>query len=411
MLREFQINPHYVIYYYLDQTFLFNVDDKFNRVDLNQVEDDIIISINELHDIKKVWQNISNMYCFSADDEEAMELFDSVVDDFLGKGLIEEGSRTVSTYGQKGKCYPFMATIEMTNKCNFKCTHCYKEANKDNSKFISAETVDKVMNVLRGKIYALEITGGEATIHPQFAEIVSKLEAPSISLLTNGAQLNMYSTSTLKKFSSMQVSLYGCCEEEYRKYAVSTQFQDVCKGIKKAVNEGISVSVAIILRKTNINRIDKYIDLLIELGINLVTFGTSSKLGRNNTDSETDWDLSDSEINDFANKLKDLRIKYPGIVFEDFGLEENDFDKTKINYRFKCNAGTRFIVISENEKIRPCIYAPAQYFETTSVNDYCSLIENGLNIEYGSCITSCLKDLISQDKHLDSICPVGFIGD
>lgn len=297
----------------------------------------------------------------------------------------------------------------MTNICNFRCTHCYKEADNCNKDFISINAIEKIMKKIGDKIYSIEITGGEATLHPRFSELVSKLNVPSLSLLTNGSQLHKIDNSTIQKFTSIQISLYGCSREEYLKFASTDQFDNVCVGIKKIVDLGISLTVAIILRKSNINRIEQYVNLLCDLGVSHIRFGSSLKLGRNNQNIMTDWDLSEEECIIFSEKLKLLRMRYSTIKFDEFELKDGpSFDPAKEKYHFRCNAGNKFVIFSEREKIRPCLYVPPQFFEILTLKEYFALIESGKNYDYSKCIEYCLNDLRLKNQHLDTICPYGF---
>lgn len=96
---QYQIEQHHIIYYYLDKIFLFNVIKGFQEIELNSVEADIIICINEEHELQKVWERIAREYNFSVYDEETQALFDSVISDFQDKELIEPGNKTVASYG------------------------------------------------------------------------------------------------------------------------------------------------------------------------------------------------------------------------------------------------------------------------------------------------------------------------
>lgn len=407
--EQYQIKNHYIIYRYMERAFLINTVRELQEVELNSVESDIVMYINEEHQLQRVWERIAREYDFSVQDKEASDLFESVIFDFLDKELIEVGNKVVAIYGEEGKCYPISISIELTNACNFKCSHCYKEADNRNSDFISIDAIDKIIKKLENKIYSVEITGGEATLHPHFDYLISKLNMPVISLLTNGSQLQKIDDFVLEKFSSIQISFYGSSKEEYEQYALSDQFDTVCMGIKKVKTLGIPLTVAIILRKSNINRIEQYIDTLLDLGVDHIRFGSSLKIGRNNYGRTTDWDISENECAIFSESLDTIRKNYPTINFDKFELKDGPtFDPTKEKYCFICNAGSKFVVFSEKEKVRPCLYTPASVFEILNLDEYFTLIENGENYDYSKCIVHCLSELRKKQQHLDDICPYGF---
>jgi molybdenum cofactor biosynthesis enzyme MoaA len=72
-----------------------------------------------------------------------------------------------------------MISIELTNQCNFGCTHCYKDAGTGQIGYLSVDSFGEIMNGLHGRIYAVELTGGEPTLHPEFTDIIKLNTTPS----------------------------------------------------------------------------------------------------------------------------------------------------------------------------------------------------------------------------------------
>ena len=69
--------------------------------------------------------------------------------------------------GVKNLFYPKHINLELTNRCNFFCTHCYKSAN-------DVKPVDMDLNIIKflvenfaSKIPLIHFTGGKPLIHPQ----------------------------------------------------------------------------------------------------------------------------------------------------------------------------------------------------------------------------------------------------
>ena len=85
--------------------------------------------------------------------------------------------------------------FELTTYCNLNCGYCiYHILNKPySSNFLLREDVyNLIYKFSKRKIYKLVLTGGEATLHPEFIDIskyaISKI--PKVSLCTNGFILN-----------------------------------------------------------------------------------------------------------------------------------------------------------------------------------------------------------------------------
>jgi len=348
-------------------------------------------------------------YAISAEDTYAEDLFEAVIHELIEKKMIVPGKEAVDIFGEYGKCYPLTVSIELTNQCNFRCTHCYKDADKCYTDNLSVDLVEKIMSGLRGKTYVIELTGGEAKLHPDFAKIVSLNTAPSFSLLTNGSQLHMYNEDIIKSFSRIQMSLYGCNSEEYKKYAKTNSFSFVSNGIKRVLSAKVPLTIAIILRRSNIENISDYIKYLCDLGVKHIRFGTTLKLGRNDTKEPTEWDVSKKDCDKFKKVYGQIIEMYPDIMFEDFDFDvEDTFDPKKEHYSIACNAGAGNIAISERGMVRPCLYMPSSFFEKLTWDEYFSLIIAGRNADYNGCIESCLNVLKAENKDLGSICPRGF---
>lgn len=95
---------------------------------------------------------------------------------------------------------PMVASIEITNKCNIRCVHCYGDFGEIPCEVMDLNVVKKILGDLHDiGIRIVEITGGEATTHPKIEEIVEyalELGFEQVSLLTNG--VSMHNNKELK---------------------------------------------------------------------------------------------------------------------------------------------------------------------------------------------------------------------
>lgn len=83
-------------------------------------------------------------------------------------------------------------TIRITNKCNLYCTHCMQQSGPKENEFMSLETFENTlefMNMTSTKV--INISGGEATLHPQLIEFLKKALKynKAVVLLSNGTFL------------------------------------------------------------------------------------------------------------------------------------------------------------------------------------------------------------------------------
>ena len=98
-----------------------------------------------------------------------------------------------------------MPNIILTEYCNLQCSYCFAskmiEEKTDDTKNISLEQLDIILKWLLPSATSLErigLIGGEPTLHPQFKEILGKINSfneftntPSI-VFTNGINLSEF---------------------------------------------------------------------------------------------------------------------------------------------------------------------------------------------------------------------------
>lgn len=405
-----EISSDFIFHTFDEVTYLYNVKHKFDRLELNPVEYDILSAINNLHNVNATWEFIKKVYQIPNGSIEAEDLFCKCILKYRNFTVLREGIESIAIYGEYKKTYPLSISIELTNRCNFKCTHCYKEADATKSCFLKKESILEFLNRIEGKVHSIEFTGGEPTLHPNFEEIVHAAKVSKLCLLSNGSQLHRFPDVLLQKFNFMSISLYGYNQEEYLRYTKAPLFSSVCQNIKHINELEIPNVVSIILRHSNITKLDQFMDVLVSLGVKMVRFGLTQKVGRNTGTNDT-WDLLPEDYDLFESKFAELKKSYPEIKFNEFDCRENLILKQNgyIIPQIQCFAGTRIIAISEKGYVRPCIMMPQLYFENLTWREYLDLIEKGKTYDYSDAIRKCEKDFHAQKRCLSDICPRGFI--
>jgi uncharacterized protein len=69
--------------------------------------------------------------------------------------------------------------LHLTFKCNLNCSHCYADANPDNSEYFMAsnELAHLIKQAIQNNFRQVVLTGGEPLIHPQINEILIQLNS------------------------------------------------------------------------------------------------------------------------------------------------------------------------------------------------------------------------------------------
>ena len=403
--KSYQLSDALVMHHEGQNLVLYNVTRHGGRIKLNAFEAQIILSINRYHQEDLVWSDVVSSCNVNENDYRARAAFDEYISKLMRKKIIESGNTTQKEYGLAGQYMPLYATIELTNCCNFRCTHCYKEASNKNSTYISDGVMKIFVERCAPHLYAVELTGGEATLHPAFEEFVEMINVPILNLLTNGSNISGISERTLLSFDQIQVSLYGVSRESYLRNAGIDAFDTVIHSLKRLVDIDAYTTVAITLQRNSYNDVEKYFELLEGIGISRIRFGTSLKLGRNES-GISNWDISSDEAQAIRTKIMAVSQKYPH--FDIGNIEEliEEYEHEDEGY-IVCGAGVNDICLSERGIIRPCPMFPQEYFGKYSLEEYIALIESGQRPCYSSCMKNCLSEYRTKGKSIRSICPVG----
>lgn len=390
--------------------YLYDRSHKHDYIRLNSAEKSIVQAINYHHDVHLAWNAICSEYHIQSSDNEAQGIFEKFLNKMIAVGAMAKGANTQQVYGQEGKTFPAFVSIELTNKCNFRCTHCYKEAESKNDTFLDTRLALTIIEQLSGKVCSLDFTGGEATLHPALYQIAKSSKVGRLCLLTNGSHLSTLPNEVLECFDFIQISIYGNSSSIYEKYSKSLQFESVCKGIDRTINHGIKCAVTIQLRPDVINDLRSYMNLLYRIGVRNIRFGISQKLGRNKSRPLSLWDITLEDFARFMNMIQDIKVEYPDVLFTipDWNDVAVVNRCTQTPLKIICSAGTRSIVISERGGVRPCIYMPSKYFEKISWPEYFELINAGKVFNFNDFIPECEKDLAQEQSNIFSICKNGF---
>ncbi|HFR3349855.1 TPA: radical SAM protein, partial [Streptococcus suis] len=128
------------------------------------------------------------------------------------------------------------------------------------------EELINFLDRVKGKVYEIQLTGGEPMAHPHFKEI-SKYATENfqeVTMTTTGHLINSKSIIYLKGMSYIQISLY------HHNPILNDQITNgkdtlnkTIRGIRFLNNENLDYSVTNIVRNSLIDEFDNFIEFLI----------------------------------------------------------------------------------------------------------------------------------------------------
>ena len=170
---------------------------------------------------------------------------------------------------------PYSCQINLTSKCNLKCKHCFGNYSFPEKKELSLEQWKKVFDELVDKkIFYINLSGGEVTQSKFFKEIILYLNRIGLHyiLTTNGVFSREIANFILKNKENLigvKFSLDGPDEESHCFLRLDSSseynpqiFHTTLKNIFLFRDRGISLTIATVLHKKNILKMEKFRGLI-----------------------------------------------------------------------------------------------------------------------------------------------------
>lgn len=322
----------------------------------------------------------------------------------------------------KDRISPMHAAIEITEKCNLRCKHCYLEADICKSAMIEYEQFAKLVDKLvENNVVGVEITGGEIFMHPQVYDILKLCykKFATVGVLTNGTVmtddvLELIASHKDRTIVNISIdSIDASSHDEFR--GMKGAWQASCNTVKKLSEKGIKVRVASSISQENMWDIDKLAALSVSLGAATFSFNFIEEFGRGaNIDAGNDY----IKMKDFSDYIGKVIREYKDIIPI---VRENDNTGAKV--RENCGSGTRSMVIGADGSVRPCQLSPKVNFmgnileeEFTDMFSKPKIkrigevpppdIRNGCDseCEHLNRCHGCFIKGIEKNKHMDSPC-------
>ena len=164
---------------------------------------------------------------------------------------------------------PKRVIVEITDRCNFRCKHCF--ANKNDYELTVTSWKKIFENICKDKIQSITITGGEPLLYRDLFNLLSqtKLKKTLLTLDTNASLINAQNVGLIEKyFKKVRVSYFGI----NRSWHANTQSK-ACdeerffSSLKLLCDTKIRVQVKIPLFENNSKNLFKMLDKLKEFNV------------------------------------------------------------------------------------------------------------------------------------------------
>ena len=180
-----------------------------------------------------------------------------------------------SSHGQytiKDGDAPEYVWLELTERCNCNCIHCYGQWGDAVGNARIGLDRDRWLMIL-DEVYRrggreIQLIGGEPLLHPDFACILEhahRIGMDRIDVFTNATLVDDAAAALLRESgANVAVSLYGHCAEIHEKVTQRTgSFSRTERGLKILKQYGVPVKIAVVVMDVNeahIPEIQRYIE-------------------------------------------------------------------------------------------------------------------------------------------------------
>lgn len=181
------------------------------------------------------------------------------------------------------------AWLEITQKCNLECVHCYADSSpkRDLHGLMTKNDWLKVITELADLgCKKIQFIGGEPTLHPSLKEFITHAKAqgvPYIEVFTNGVTVNdRWSEFFLMNEVRVATSFYAADKSVHEQITTKVgSYKKTCNGLSTLINAGVPVRVEVIdIEGINSASIDQTKVSLLTQGVKSIWVDKVRNIGR-----------------------------------------------------------------------------------------------------------------------------------
>ena len=246
------------------------------------------------------------------------------------------------------------AIIEITEKCNLNCSHCY--IGDKGIKTLSQTDIDFIVNNLKEiECERVIISGGEPLLFPELIEYtVNKCKYMNIStsIVSNGLLLDRLHDDIFDNILGIQISVDGL-KETHDKIRGKGTFEKTINNIEKAIEKGWRDKISVQMTISSINWKEFYhvYEMLEKLKIKMSVERVSTV---GNASNYQEFDMKE------YNKILDFMVE-KGILTSDPLLNVRKCISLGLpiellnNMGLGCSAGRNGLAITVDMDVLPCV--------------------------------------------------------
>lgn len=174
-------------------------------------------------------------------------------------------------------------TIELTNICNLHCSYCLRDADalyNSPAHFFRLELLDRILGEARTVMGITDVgfTGGEPSLHPEFAEVLEVVGAHKLtaSFVTNGWHFERFwpiLVSHRHSLSHVAFSLDGVTQEHHDRWRGEGSFVRLVRAFSRCYATKLPFIFKVGIRRDTVKQLEQIALFAARMGAAGLSFG------------------------------------------------------------------------------------------------------------------------------------------
>ena len=162
---------------------------------------------------------------------------------------------------------PHRLSVELANICNLHCSYCFRSEDNlysHHAEFFPLELLRRIIDEARAaaQITHVNFTGGEPTLHPQFAQILETVGASGLqaSFVTNGWHFERTwpaLSANRKTVSHVAFSLDGVDRETHDRWRGNGSFDRLIRAFSRCYIAQLPFAIKIVVRRDLVDQLER----------------------------------------------------------------------------------------------------------------------------------------------------------
>lgn len=251
---------------------------------------------------------------------------------------------------------PVVGGIELTNRCNLNCVHCYvrdrRKKQSPEAELTTRQWLDLIDQVTKAGCLFLLFTGGETLLRPDFHVIYSHacMNGLLATVFTNGTLIHEHIIKLFDAYppQAVEVSLYGATEKTYDSITgVAGSFKKCMQGIHRLKDHNFRLKLKTVVLNANVHELEEIETIAAELDAPF-RFDAMISPRLDGDPAPVQYRVSPKEA-----VAKEFASPERARLYHDFFYRMNK-EEPETNL-YQCGAGINMFHISPQGFMRPCL--------------------------------------------------------